>query len=271
MTNYICVTCGTQFAATDEPPPRCPICEDERQYVNPEGQSWTTLEDLQSGYANILKTQEPGLVGIGTEPRFAIGQRALLVQTPDGNVLWDCISLIDEVTVEAIEVMGGIAAMAISHPHFYASMIDWSRTFGNAPIYLHADDRECVVRPDPAIVFWEGETQALNDSLTLVRCGGHFSGSTVMHWTAGANWRGALLTGDTMQVVADCQHVSFMYSYPNLIPVSAATVGRIVKAVEPFRYDRIYGGWFDRVILTEAKSAVTRSAARYMEAIEGAH
>ena len=269
MTNYICVTCGTQYAATDEPPDRCPICEDDRQFVNPNGQTWTTLEVLRADHANILKTQEPGLVGIGTEPHFAIGQRALLVQTPAGNILWDCISLLDEVTVEAIQVMGGISAIAISHPHFYSSMVEWSETFGHVPIYLHADNREWVMRPDRAIVFWEGESYTLNDNLTLIRCGGHFPGSTVLHWTAGANWRGALLTGDTLQVVPDQRHVSFMYSYPNLIPLSAAAVQRIVKAVEPCRYDRIYGGWFDRVILSEAKSAVARSVGRYIRAIEG--
>src|SRR5689334_3183739 len=94
MTNYICATCGTQFAATDGPPAHCPICEDERQYIGPNGQQWTTLEALQKRHHISIKTEEPGLIGIGVEPSFAIGQRALLVQAPDGNILWDCITLI---------------------------------------------------------------------------------------------------------------------------------------------------------------------------------
>jgi glyoxylase-like metal-dependent hydrolase (beta-lactamase superfamily II) len=267
VINYICVACGTQFAATEEPPEFCPICEDERQFVNPDGQAWTTLEDLRADHANSLKTQEPGLVAISTDPRFAIGQRALLVQTPAGNVLWDCLSLIDEVTVETIQVLGGVSAIAISHPHFYASMVEWSHTFNNAPIYLHAADREWVMRPDPAIVFWEGETYSLPDGLTLIRCGGHFPGSTVLHWASGASGRGALLTGDTIQVAADNRYVSFMYSFPNWIPLGAVSVDRIVKAVEPFRYHRIYGA-FNGVILSEARMVVARSAARYLQAIE---
>lgn len=106
MPNYICSTCGTQFAATIEPPEHCPICEDPRQYVNPEGQTWTTLEDLRTTHSNAFRPQEPGLIGIGTEPTFAIGQRALLIQTPGGNILWDCISLVDKATVEAVQALG---------------------------------------------------------------------------------------------------------------------------------------------------------------------
>jgi len=75
------------------------------------------------------------------------------------------------------------------------------------------------------------------------------------------------LTGDTIAVVEDRRYVSFMYSYPNLIPLSASAVRRIVEAVEPFDYDRIYGGWWDEVVPSDAKAAVARSAARYLRAI----
>jgi glyoxylase-like metal-dependent hydrolase (beta-lactamase superfamily II) len=267
MTNYICNTCGVQFASTAEPPEHCPICDDPRQYLKPEGQTWTTLEELQAARSNVFKPQEPHLMGIGTEPSFAIGQRALLIQTPQGNILWDCISLIDQSTIEQVRALGGLSAIAISHPHFYSAVMEWSQAFGNVPIYLHAANQEWVMRPDPAIVFWDSPTYSLGEGLTLVRCGGHFPGSTVLHWAAGADGRGALFTGDTLQVVADTRYVSFMYSYPNLIPLPARSVERIVQAVEPFAFDRIYGGWFDRVIASDAKTAVARSAARYLQAI----
>ncbi len=267
MANYICTTCGVQFAATPEPPPHCPICEDERQYVNPNGQAWTTLADLRQTHANVFRPQEPGLTGIGTEPAFAIGERALLVQTPEGNVLWDCVSLIDETTVDQIQALGGLSAIAISHPHFYSSMVEWSHAFGHIPIYLHAANREWVMRPDPAIVFWDSPTYALGSGLTLIHCGGHFPGSTVLHWAAGAEGRGVVLAGDTLFVVPDTRYVTFMYSYPNFIPLPARTVERIVQAVEPFAFDRIYGIWFDRVLASDAKAAVARSVARYIQAI----
>src|SRR5205823_6667645 len=162
-------------------------------------------------------------------------------RTTHGNVLWDCIPLLDEAVVEMIRTQGGLAAIAISHPHYYCSMVEWSRAFGGVPILLHSADRQWVMRPDPAIVFWEGETHAVNPGVTLVRCGGHFEGGTVLHWAGGAGDKGALLTGDILQVVADRKHVSFMYSYPNYIPLPRAAVERIVRAVEPFAYDRIYG------------------------------
>lgn len=265
--NFICKTCGTQFTATAQPPERCPICDDERQYVGYQGQQWTALPALQAGHANIFRQVEPGLLGIGTQPSFAIGQRALLVQTPGGNVLWDCITLLDEPTITLVKALGGISAIAISHPHYYSSMIEWADAF-DAPVYLHAADRQWVMRPDPSIVFWEGETQPLAGDLTLIRCGGHFPGGTVLHWPAGADGRGALLTGDIIYVVQDRRYVSFMYSFPNLIPLPPAAVRRIVAAVEPYDYDRIYSAWWEKVTLADAKQAVHRSAERYIAALE---
>ena len=266
-TYFICRTCGTQFPASEQPPEHCPICEDERQYVGLNGQQWITLKALQEEAHNMIRTVEPGLIGIGTCPSFAIGQRALLVQTTSGNVLWDCITLIDEPTITIVNALGGISAIAISHPHFYSSMIEWSRAF-HAPIYLHAADREWVMRPDPAIHFWDGEAQILGDDLTLIRCGGHFPGGTVLHWPGGAEGRGVLLTGDIINVVQDRRYVSFMYSFPNLIPLAPASVRRIVAAVEPYPYDRIYSAWWEKVTFEDAKQAILRSAERYILAIE---
>jgi hypothetical protein len=267
MTNYMCVTCGVQFAETEGAPERCPICEDERQYIGLGGQKWTTLEALRQDYHNVFKTLEPGLTGIGTHPNFAIGQRALLVQSSAGNILWDCISLIDEVTVTIVKALGGIAAIAISHPHYYSSTVEWGHAF-DAPVYLHAADREWVMRPDPAIVFWEGERKPLGNGLTLIHCGGHFAGGTVLHWADGMAGRGSLLSGDILQVVSDRRYVSFMYSYPNLIPLPAKRVRQVVAAVEPFQFERIYGAWWDRVVESDAKAAVARSTERYLKAIK---
>jgi glyoxylase-like metal-dependent hydrolase (beta-lactamase superfamily II) len=267
MPNFICATCGVQHGETDAAPEHCPICEDERQYIAHNGQRWTTISELQKDHHNRIETIEPNLTGIGTVPSFAIGQRALLVQTPNGNVLWDCISLLDDTTVEAVNALGGISAIAVSHPHTVGSLVEWSHAFGNAPIYWHADNRQWVMRPDPAFEFWDGETCEIMDGITLVRCGGHFEGSTVLHWSQGSEGRGALLTGDTMQVAQDRRYVSFMYSYPNMIPLNKRAVERIVEAVEPFEFERIYGGWWDTHV-SDAKSALKRSAERYIRAIQ---
>jgi len=267
MPNFICTTCGSQYAKSDQPPTACTICQDERQYVKATGQQWTTLDKLRLTNRNSLKFEEPGLIGVGIDPPFAIGQRALFLRTPKANVLWDCISLLDEAIVEAFKAMGGISAIAISHPHYYSSMVEWSQAFGDVPIYLHADDRQWVMRPDKTIIFWEEQTRTLAEGLTLIRCGGHFDGGTVLHWAGGAGGRGALLSGDIIQVVSDRKHVSFMESYPNYIPLPASAIERIIKSVEPFEYERVYGAFWDMVIERGGKAVVQRSAQRYLRAI----
>lgn len=266
MTNFLCAACGTQFAATEEPPQSCAICEDSRQFIPPGGQRWTTLARLRAGHRNAWQNYEPGLLGIGTTPDFAIGQRALLLRTATGNFLWDCLSLLDEATVALVRSLGGLRGIAISHPHYYSTMVEWSRAFDDAPIYLHAADREWVMRPDRAIEFWEEEEKEIAPGLTLLRCGGHFPGGTVLHWKEGAEGRGALLSGDILQVTPDGM-VSFMFSYPNLIPLPARAVETIREKLLPLPYDRIYGAWWDRVIRSGAKEIVEKSCQRYCAAV----
>ena len=192
MPAFICITCGTQFAPSVKAPERCPICDEDRQYVPPSGQAWTTHDALERSHFNCFRQHEKDLIGIGTVPMLAIGQRALLLTTDKGNVLWDCISLLDQATVAIVKALGGLIGIAISHPHYYASMVEWAHAF-DVPVYLHAGDRQWVMRPDPAIKFWDGDTLPLADGVTLIRCGGHFAGGTVLHWAKGAAGRGALV------------------------------------------------------------------------------
>jgi hypothetical protein len=265
---FICTACGTQYAPSDAPPAQCIICEEERQYVPPAGQSWITPERLAAHHANTFRQHEPGLIGIGTLPTFAIGQRAILVITPSGSVLWDCISLLDDATIAVIKGLGGLNAIAISHPHFYTTMVDWAHAF-DCPVHLHALDRKWVMRPDPVLTFWEGDTLKLLPGVTLIRGGGHFPGGTMLHWAQGADGRGALLSADIATVTTDRKFLSFMRSYPNLIPLSAREVEGIAASLAPFPFDRIYGHYFDRVIATGAKDVMSKSVNRYLAAIAG--
>ena len=270
MTAWICATCGVQQADTPAPPDSCAICADERQWVPPDGQRWTTLGDLAAGgHRTVARELEPDLLGIGVEPAFGIGQRALLVQTPGGNLLWDPPGFLDDAAIVAVRESGGVAAVAASHPHFYGVQVEWSHVFGGAPVLVPEADREWVMRPDPAVTYWSG-TYAVLPGVTLVQCGGHFAGSAVVHWAGGAGARGALLTGDTVTVVADRRHVSFMRSYPNLIPLPAAEIERILAVLAPYGYDRVYGGWWDRVVERDGEAAVRRSADRYLTWLHGA-
>ncbi|HVX34782.1 MAG TPA: MBL fold metallo-hydrolase, partial [Hyphomicrobium sp.] len=247
MPHFICTACGMQYAESANPPAQCEVCEEERQYVPPRGQGWVTLDALRKAHRNSFREHEPGVIGIGSEPHFAIGQRAILVRTAGGNVLWDCIATLDEATITLIKGIGGLKAIAISHPHFYTTMVEWARAF-DCPIHLHAADRTWVKRPDKAVRHWDGETLKLWDGVTLVRCGGHFPGGTVLHYAGGAGGKGIVCAGDILSVTTDRKWVSFMRSYPNFIPLPPRTVAAIGQALAPFSFEVIYGHYFDRVI-----------------------
>jgi glyoxylase-like metal-dependent hydrolase (beta-lactamase superfamily II) len=271
VDGFICKTCGVQHAASPAPPERCLICNDDRQYIGWQGQEWTTLEEMTAaGYENRLRRveSEEALWCFDTRPRFGIGQRALLVRSAGGNFLWDCISYIDEETVRRVQELGGLHGISVSHPHFYGSMIEWSRAFGGAPVYLPLADEQWITRPDHAIELYEGSREVL-PGLTLVQCGGHFDGSAVLHWADAGSGKGALLTGDTISVVADRRWVTFMRSYPNYIPLPAEAVRGIAEAVRPYPFERIYGGWWQNDVLEDGNQVVERSAARYERWVSG--
>ncbi|HUC17683.1 MAG TPA: MBL fold metallo-hydrolase [Acetobacteraceae bacterium] len=265
---FLCTACGTQYPPSDTTPSLCPICEDPRQYVNPAGQSWTSPESLARGHANAFRLLAPRLFAITTMPSFAIGQRAILLCRPEGNFLWDCISLLDPATEALVRALGGLSGIAISHPHYYSAMVDWAISF-QCPIHLHAADRSWVMRPDPAIRFWDGPSLSLASGLRLICCGGHFAGGTVLYWEEGAGGKGALLSGDILQVLPDRRHVSFMRSFPNYWPLSASAVRRILAACQEVPFDAIYGAFASREIVTGGRAALEASAARYLAAIEG--
>jgi hypothetical protein len=236
MTAFICIACGTQYPVSEAPPRACPICTDERQFVPASGQSWTTLERLRKTHTNKFRRLATELMTIETTPPFGIGQRAILARTPVGNVLWDCVALVDDATVDVLKGLGGLAAIAISHPHYYTTMVEWSRALGGVPIHLHAADRQWVMRPDSAVQFWERDTKLIGPGLIL-------------------------------QVVPS-GHVSFMWSYPNLIPLSAPKVQRVADILEPFAFDAIYGAFSDRgQIDANGKQVVAASIARYIARI----
>jgi glyoxylase-like metal-dependent hydrolase (beta-lactamase superfamily II) len=268
MAAFICRQCGTQYADSSKPPPSCPVCEDDRQFVRWEGQSWLTLDELGRSHKMEWEVDDFSVAALQVAPHFAIGQRALLVGTEHGNILWDCVALIDQATIERIRAHGGLSAIAISHPHFYTTMIEWSDAFGGIPIYVHADDRDWVRRSSNAIVHWSGETFQIAPQVTLIRCGGHFPGAAIMHWAGWNGGTGAIFTGDTLQVAMDRRHVSFMYSFPNIVPLDARTVGRIGAAVAPLQFDCVYGGFFRRTIAANGKVAVARSVQRYLDRIK---
>jgi len=256
-----------QQADTEVPPQQCPICQDERQYVGWQGQQWTTAQELATEHQTDLREEERDLFGVGMKPAFGIGQRALLVRTEHGNVLWDSAALIDDDAKQRIFDLGGIDAIAMSHPHFYGAYVDIADDF-DARVLIPKADQQWIQRPSPRIDFFDDDVEPV-PGLTVARIGGHFDGAAVLHWTGGSDGRGALLTGDTITVVQDRSWVSFMWSYPNLIPLDEATVLNIAARVQRFRFDRVYGGWWGRVVVDDGAAVIRRSADRYVARMQG--
>ena len=268
MKKFICKTCGVQYGESEVPPEVCKICSDERQYIGITGQSWTTLDEMkQNGFENRFRNEEEGVYSITTEPEFGIGQTAYIVKQDEFNLMWDCITYVDEATVEKIQAIGGLSAIALSHPHYYSSQAEWAERF-DVPIYIHEDDREWITRPSDRIVFWQGEQLELYKGIKIHRLGGHFKGGCVAEWKQGNSGKGILFSGDIIQVVADRRWVSFMYSYPNLIPLPATKVREMAKRVESMEFDKLYNAFY-RVIEQDAKAFVRKSAERYIAALEG--
>ncbi len=259
----ICATCGTQYQESATPPQRCAVCEDERQYVGWNGQAWTTLEALRATHALRIEDDD-GLLGIGIAPDFAIPQRALLLPTDAGNILWECVSLVTDEAVAALHARGGVERIVISHPHFYAAMVDWSEALGGVPILLHEADKAWVRRSSPRIGFWNGDSHRLSDAVTLIRCGGHFPGSMALLWRDGPRG-GALFPGDALQVVLDRRHVTFMYSYPNYLPMKTSDVRAMRTRVAGYAFEDVFGYTWGRNIVGGGRAAVDASFDRFLD------
>ena len=251
----MCETCGVEHA---EAVGVCAICADERQWVPAAGQKWTTLEQLQEGGRRVQVAElERDLYGVTVEPKVGIGQQTHLVRTPTGNLLWDPVGYLDDAALARVRELGGVAAIAASHPHMFGVQVEWSKALGGVPVLVSEADAEWVQRPDPAIKTWS-ERHEVGPGLTLHQLGGHFPGSSVVHWAAGADGKGVLLVSDTIHANPDGATVTFLRSYPNRIPLSPAVVQRIAQAATELPFDRLYDN-FGKAIETGAAEAVRRS------------
>src|SRR5574337_406680 len=232
---WLCRTCGVEHAAT---PAVCAICADERQWVPREGQQWATLDELAgAGVRSTTTVIEPGFV--------------------------------DDAAVTVVREQGSTVAIIASHPHMFGAQVEWSRRLGGVPVYVNAADAEWVMRPDPVITHWS-DTLQLTPTLSVIRVGGHFPGSAAACWSDGADGRGVLLVGDTIFPNPDRRTVSFLRSYPNRIPLSAAVVRRMADTLTQLRFDRIYG-LFTNAIESDAAAAVEFSARRHIAWVRGDH
>ncbi|MER0238483.1 MBL fold metallo-hydrolase [Fulvimarina sp. MAC8] len=263
-TTFLCTACGTQYPPSDAPPKHCPICEDHRQFVPPAGQSWVSFEAMRAG-RRFQIAREGEFLSLSPLPAFGIGNRAFLVRTPHGNLLWDCVPCVDDAIVEIIEGLGGLAGIAISHPHYYSAMAEWSAAFGDIPVHIHADEEKWVMRRGSYLDAWQGERRELLPGVTMIRCGGHFAGASVLHVAMAHDGKGALMVGDVLQVTPGCDKLGFMRSYPNFIPLGEKLVRRIGRALEGVEFDGVYGAFWDRSITDNGRAIMEASIERHIE------
>lgn len=263
MSVWICTACGAEQAESASPPDTCRICLDERQYVPFAGQSWTTAERLAPVTTVRVEELEPDLFGVIVTPPVAIGQRSLLLRGEDGLLLWEPSAYFSPDLADAVTEHGQVRAIASSHPHLAGASMSWSRALGGVPIYWNALDERWISRHGHGYELWRHRAHPL-PGMTLVETGGHFPGSAVLHWPAGADDRGVLLVGDTLMVTPGRDGVSFMRSYPNLLPLPERLVRQIVSRIDHYTYDRIYGLNPGQVIDRDARDIVHASAERYI-------
>jgi len=227
---------------------------------------------VQRRHENLIQKLGLDLFSIRTIPRFAAGQRALLLRTDHGNILWGCLTLIDDSTVKTIHALGGLTAIALSHPRHFSSVIEWSDAFGGVPVHIHATDRRWLMRSDPVVEYWDGDTRRLaGGDVTLVHVGNYGDGGTLLHWPAGSNGGGALLTGDVVQVVDQQKHVGLLSNSRDLVPRSIEGVQKLVSEIDRFTFEALYDGWSDDAITDGARGIVLESAHCYIAAVRGLH
>lgn len=257
----ICTTCGTQMTLGFDKNSNCPICSEERQYIPDRGQTWTTHQKLQSNHIVKNLQLSENLYEFTIDSTFGIGQRALMVISDEGNILWDCIPLLNEKVIEFIKAKGGLKAIAFSHPHFYSNMNDWADVF-DCPILIHKNDAEHIMVKGKHLNLWEGDELELWDGMKLFLIGGHFAGSSILH-VPYLSKGGSIICGDTLFLSPNKQHFSVVWSSPNRMPLPLIEIRRIQARLEGIPFDAFYGYIGIQNLTENVKEILRKSFVRY--------
>jgi hypothetical protein len=255
----ICNACGTQFPNADRSIIKtCHICDDPRQYVPPSGQSFTTHDALLQTHRNEFTpyAHDERLVSITTSPKFAIGQRAILIRTPAGNILWDCLTLLDPQTVRHITEAGGLRAIVISHPHYYSTHVQWAQAFG-CPVYIAAEDKAWTTLDSAhQVLLRDTETEVEGTGALAIKLGGHFPGSLVLLFDGRLFIADTLMTtpaglgrwhvdaaGAAREKPPGLNTFSFLWSIPNQIPLGVRELARMWDIIKRYEFTSTHGAF----------------------------
>lgn len=166
----------------------------------------------------------------------------------------DLIPILDQPTIDKIMELGGLEAIVISHPHYYSTWVDWSRTF-RCPVYVGAPDKEWLERvdtPGAELRFLTETTTSIpvrgkDLSLNAIVAGGHFPGSLLLHY------QNMLFIADTIFAVPSATDpvpgrpgkisFTFWYSVPNRIPLDPDEIYRIWLLVKNLEFETAFGAF----------------------------
>lgn len=260
MERFICVICGTCFPPSTQPPQVCQLCTGKQQLVLEGGTDWTTEELIQSDFHNVMNLEEPNLWSIHIRPSFASSQRAFFFRSDHGNILWDCLSLLDEQTKQQLDDLGGIQTIVLSNPHFQTGVCKWAEQF-HAEVVVHETDVKFLVEQPRRLKTWTGEYYQIQDGFDLIRIGGSFLGSSVLIWQAGSQEKGCMFTGDTLFVTKDRSWISFLDSNQHVV-WKISDIQDLGQKLNKYTFDRIYGAWPNRTIDTNGNEVVKQSVKR---------
>lgn len=257
----ICVTCGTRYQSSKFNEGQCPVCMDDRQYVNLAGQQWTSYAEMEKNQSIKFHKLREDIYELKVVPSFAIGQKAHLILGENGNVLWDCLPFVDEASLAFIEELGGLDAIAISHPHYYGLMAEWAEYF-DCPIFLHQLDSKWVMDENSKVKYFSEERLQVMPGIQVIHTGGHFPGSTVLHYKR-KDKTPALFGGDSLYLSLSKKHLSAMYSYPNNIPLSGKELFDCFNKIDELKFDAFFGAFSWQNLFEGAEKVFRNSLQRY--------
>jgi glyoxylase-like metal-dependent hydrolase (beta-lactamase superfamily II) len=270
MATWICNGCGLEHGDSPTPPPmdgcvfdRGPVSDEELGDLGAHTREWLSLTALAAQPHNTEhRDHGRGVHSFRREPRLGIGQWSFLVQTGQGNVLWDPPAYLDPEVEGLVRGLGGAVVIMTSHPHMFAAQVSWSHALGGIPVMVNRHGQRWLPRHDPVIEFWEHEISPV-PGVTAIELGGHMPSSAVA-LTAD----GTLLVGDTISGSLSPNWLSFQRNFPRHVPMSAGVVQRLVDRLEEIEFDRLYTLGGD-TIDDDAHGVVRRAARRHVRWVSG--
>jgi len=190
-----------------------------------------------------------------------------LIKTPAGNVLWDCVALLDDETIDWIKSIGGLQAIVISHPHYYTTHLEWAETF-DCPVYMSEEDSKWLCREDKKSVrkfIEEGKTEldipakdGKSTGVKAIKLSGHFPGSLVVLYD------GRLGVADTLVTTPaglgnwgkkgrpeGMNSFGFYWSIPNLIPLPPDEIAEMWQVLNQYEFHSTHGAFVGTDIVAE--------------------